>query len=296
MEPAPTPFSYDRNSLDKYLNMTLSARGKRPVRTLYPEASTKQKLLECLCGDLWKKGHFTLDCIRLKAAWKWNGKPVGNVAAFYNSVRALAEYMFPTGVKISKPSFSMYESECDVEFEIDKVVLPEEADEEISSAPDISDARACPSGALDIRDSWLVYIPFDTCSYRLGGSLLAEKRGHDGGVGPDIYDLDYFMDCCELVRELVEDGVVLAGMTVADGGLATAMGRFCENCGAGMDISGIKEALGESDSVKVAFGEVPGVLIQIADEEFDYLDSQMLLQDVAYYPLGHPRGNGKLTI
>jgi hypothetical protein len=36
----------------------------------------------------------------------------------------------------------------------------------------------------------------------------------------------------------------------------------------------------------VLFGEIPGVLIQVSDENYDYVDSQFLLQDVAYYPVG----------
>ena len=33
---------------------------------------------------------------------------------------------------------------------------------------------------------------------------------------------------------------------------------------------------------------IPGVIIQISNDNYDYVDSQLLLQDVAYYPLGHP--------
>ena len=36
------------------------------------------------------------------------------------------------------------------------------------------------------------------------------------------------------------------------------------------------------------FGEVPGVLIQIGNNDYDYLDSQLILQDIAYYPVGRP--------
>jgi hypothetical protein len=32
------------------------------------------------------------------------------------------------------------------------------------------------------------------------------------------------------------------------------------------------------------------VLIQISDENYDYVDSQFLLQDIAYYPVGRPTG------
>ena len=55
-----------------------------------------------------------------------------------------------------------------------------------------------------------------------------------------------------------------------------------------MDLSGILASYQEEDRTKVLFGEVPGVLIQISDENYDYVDSQFLLQDIAYYPLGHP--------
>ena len=33
---------------------------------------------------------------------------------------------------------------------------------------------------------------------------------------------------------------------------------------------------------------MPGVVIQIQDADFDYLDAELLLQDVAFFPLGHP--------
>ena len=44
----------------------------------------------------------------------------------------------------------------------------------------------------------------------------------------------------------------------------------------------------ENDATRILFGEIPGVLIQISDNDYDYFDSQMILQDIAYYPLGHP--------
>ena len=40
--------------------------------------------------------------------------------------------------------------------------------------------------------------------------------------------------------------------------------------------------------LKVLFGEVPGVLLQVSAIDYEYLDSQLILQDVAYYPVGKP--------
>ena len=40
--------------------------------------------------------------------------------------------------------------------------------------------------------------------------------------------------------------------------------------------------------MRILFAEVPGVVVQITDADFDYLDAELLLQDVAFFPLGHP--------
>ena len=53
-------------------------------------------------------------------------------------------------------------------------------------------------------------------------------------------------------------------------------------------LKGLETAYGEKDCIRILFSEVPGVIIQIRDSDYDYVDSQLLLQDIAYYPLGHP--------
>jgi phosphoribosylformylglycinamidine synthase len=141
---------------------------------------------------------------------------------------------------------------------------------------------------IPCEDSQILYIPFDTASFKLGGSLLAELKGHNGGPAPYIMDPDYFIDCYEVVREMVEDGIVMAGATVGDGGIACAAGKMCINTGMNLNISGIMSSYMEEDSTKILFSEVPGVLIQVSESNLDYVDSQLILQDVAYYSLGGP--------
>ena len=53
-----------------------------------------------------------------------------------------------------------------------------------------------------------------------------------------------------------------------------------------IDASGLISSYQPTDSTKVLFSEVPGVLVQVAEDNYDYFDSQLLLQDVAYYPVG----------
>ena len=296
-----TTFIYDKSRNEEYAVMTANASGTdRPFTMLYPEHFTRLHIANALTSRLWSTGHFRLGNLRLWAQWDWNTLPTGNMASFYSSVSAASDYIYSLGVRMSDYLFIEGEGENSARF---FAWLPETeiADEEDihdpilfksspyeSRHPWIGDERKCPATLTDDPDSWLIYIPFDTCPFRLGGSLLAQINGHNGGPAPQIQDADYFIDCYEVVRELVEDGIISAGISIGNGGLAAAAVKFCERTGAEIDTSGIMASYQESDVARILFGEIPGVLIQISDNDYDYFDSQMILQDIAYYPLGHP--------
>lgn len=299
-EPPVTRFTYDNGRDKEYLEDCLQASAEeRSFRMLYPDTFTRQRLAYTLINRLWNDGHYRLGDLGVWARWSWNTRPLGNMAAFYSSAEAVNSYLFDLGVKLQDYVFEEVDEESYARF---YAWLPEkdgEADEDTqelqfksspyeSRHPWISEERKCPDRMADVPSSWIIYIPFDTCPFRIGGSLLAQTQGRNGGVGPVIHDPDYFIDCYEVVRELVEDGIVMAGMSVGDGGLATAAAKFCSGGGFDMDISGIMSSYQEHDSTRLLFSEVPGVLLQISDNDYDYLDSQLILQDIAYYPIGHP--------
>lgn len=91
-----------------------------------------------------------------------------------------------------------------------------------------------------------------------------------------------------MVRELVEDRIVLAGATVGEGGLIKTIRGMAEGTGLTLDISDVMRSYQEQNPLRILFSELPGVVIQIRDADFDYLDAELLLQDVAFFPLGHP--------
>ena len=291
-EPPLSAFTYNPDKEREYLEKTTSASNEeRPFRLLYPENFTRIQIAKAFLGRLWSKGHFKLGNLKLWAQWEWDTKPVGNMSAFYRSVESASGYIYGLGVTLEDYLFIEDDEICNAKF----YAWLEDADEHLfksspfeSRHPWISEERQCPFTIVDDPDSWLIYVPFDTCGYRLGASLLTEVEGHNGGKAPDMADPDYFIDCYEVVRELVEDGFVMAGITAADGGLFTAANKMCGKSGIKMDISGIMASYQEADRARVLFGEVPGVIIQISNDNYDYVDSQLLLQDVAYYPLGHP--------
>lgn len=302
-EPPLASFVYDGQKEPAYLQQTLeSSVEEREFRMLYPEHFTKLQIAKALLSRLWSKGHFKLGNLKLWAQWEWNTRPLGNMAAFYRSAEAASSYIYGLGVKLEDYLFiegdgsshamfyawldEAYDGPTDFPTEDKSGVLIKSPYE--SSHPWINEERECPSVIEDAPESWIIYIPFDTCRFKLGDSLLTQVNGYNGGKAPEIDDPDYFIDCYEVVRELVEDGFVIAGANVADGGLITAARRMCGNYGIDMDIKGIMTSYQEDESSRILFGEVPGILMQISNENYDYVDSQLLLQDIAYYPVGRP--------
>lgn len=304
-----------------------SAAQDREFNVLYPESFARQRVASALIDTLWLDGEFRLEDLRIWAEWSWNSDPVGNMAAFYNSVQSVTEYVYDLGVEVQGYLYEDGKGECvnsyfatlasygdeddDTEDEAELEDVPDKDWEEddapaedrlwtVGGSADVNfdvnrdvwmgDERMCSARLVSNAGSFLVYVPFDTCSPKLGGSLFAKTLGCNGGPAPAIADPDYFIDCYEVVRDLVSDGVVLASRTVCDGGLAAAAMKLASGSGMGvrLNVNGVCSACGETDVMKVLFAEIPGGLLQISDNDSDYIDSQFLLQDVAYYRVGRP--------
>ena len=304
IEPPLSASTYDCEKVQELMDLTVAGAGtERAFRMLYPDHFTRLQIAQALISRIWSKGHFRLGDLRLWAQWDWNTRPVGNMAAFFSSISEASDYIYGLGVRLTDYIFIESDQTSSARF---FAWLPEDEDSEDeggqeeaphsmlfkapyeSSHPWISEERQCPRNIVCDQESQIIYIPFDTCPFKLGGSLLDEMSGRSGGMAPNMKDPDYFIDCYEVVRELVEDGVVIAGMSVGDGGLATAARVMAQECGLDLNISGLMASYQETDPIKVLFGEVPGVLLQVSDSEYDYFDSQLTLQDVAYYPVGKP--------
>lgn len=301
VDPVLTPLDVDNDRIDLYMELVSSAEKKMSLA--FAGTYTRIRLLSSILDSLWRKGHFRLGDISLKADWQWDTAPVGASSAFYESVQSVADFMDSLGIKLSSYSFRRSDESC-LTFEPALSRDTEDSDEIFvkeafrSEHPSMENKRACPSVFADNPDSWIIYVPFETCDFRLGGSLLAQTLGLGGGVALQIGDADYFMDCFEVVRELVEDGIVLAGATVSEGGLYKVLKRMASDVtDIDADLSGLVGSYEESNVVRLLFAEVPGVLLQIKDSDFDYLDAELLLQDVAYFPLGHPvEGSGRISV
>ena len=304
-DPSPSANEFHVRSIQSYLSKVSSLMGAaRNCPVAFPEPFTKSRIAKALLDTLWMKGHFRLSDLALIARWRWMGKPLGNMAAFYSSVEAAADYINELGISLNSYSFNESEKFCQASFKVaasDRITeedLEIDPDEEFdlpgnapfgSDHPVLGRRRAVADKIVPDPESWIIYVPFDSCEFRLGNSLLCDTLGQNGDTFPEVGDADYFIDCFEVVRELVEDGVVKAGATVGDGGLAMALKALTTHGpGARVSVDDVCKAYAEPLPVRVLFGEVPGVVLQIADIDYDYVDAELLLQDVAYFPLGHP--------
>lgn len=286
--------------ISDYLSAVRSSSRKIPLSCM--DSYTRCGIASALVDAMWRQGHFRIGDLLISVHWRWNEDPVGAMAAFYDSVRAAADYVDALDLRFSGYHYTVSGGLPSMSFNV--ALADDDLDEEAiaADAARAADAcmmkgRVCPETLFPDGRSWVIYIPFDSSDYCLGGSLLAQSLGL-GGAAPKIEDADYFLDCYEVVREFAEDGLLLSAATVGEGGLLTAASRMSRGgVGADLDISDLLHSVQETNAAKVLFAEVPGALIQVRDSDFDYVDAELLLQDVVYFPLGHPNLTGeKVTV
>jgi phosphoribosylformylglycinamidine synthase len=93
----------------------------------------------------------------------------------------------------------------------------------------------------------------------LSGSHWAWRRGHKAGEPPAL-DLDAHAAVCGVVRDLVNDGLVLGVHDTADGGLAVALAEMAVASGVGATIAAPEDAL-----LSWLFGEAPSRFVLSVD-------------------------------
>lgn len=286
----------DPSLIQDYLSKVLVAQ--RVFSTIFPQEYTRAQIEKALIDCIWRLGNFRIGDLCLDAKWVWNDTQIGNMAALYSSVEATVEYLDALGLCLRY--YGEQNGPCAVDFGVDLrpgIDADSLVERPFGSAKPRLGAASLPSTLQNDPKSWIVYIPFDTSQYRLGGSALAHSIGIKPAVAPEVNDPDYFLDCYEVVRELIEDGIVLSGTTVCEGGLLSALKRMTTPAtGAIIDVTDLRHATAEDDPIRLLFSEVPGVIVQIRDIDFDYIDAELLLQDVAFYPIGHPCEGGSVQL
>ena len=206
--------------------------------------------------------------VRLSANWMAACGQPGEDATLFDTVRAVGEQLCPElgiAIPVGKDSLSMRSAWREGD-EPRAVVAPVSLI--VSAFAPVGDVRRSLTPELR-RDpgSRLLLIDLGAGRNRLGGSCLAQVYGAIGNTPPDLDDPALLKAFFAAIRELGDQGCLLAYHDRSDGGLGvTALEMaFAGNVGVQLD-------LGEVNNLLAAlFAEELGALVQVATGQLSHV-------------------------
>ena len=271
----------------------VTAMGHAPQAGLAdPKAGSVLSVAEALTNVVWaplgRKGDNTaqpLDYVSLSANWMWPCRSQkGEDARLYEAVQALSDFCCAIHVNVptGKDSLSLTQQYPGGE----KIISPGTVI--VSAGGEVSNVKQTVSPVLvNDKNSSIYHIDFSFDAQRLGGSAFAQSLGKVGSDVPTVKNPEYFVDCFNLVQELIKRGWVMAGHDISAGGLITTLLEMTfANTHGGMHIN--LHDLKSDDVVKTLFAENPGVVIQVSDEHKHELRKLFEDAGVGYAKLGYP--------
>jgi len=163
----------------------------------------------------------------------------------------------------------------------------------ISAAGEVTDVRKIVEPVLRLHQhSALVYIDMARDDFKLGGSSFAQYKNRLGTAAPTVTDPGYFVKAFNLLQNLVEEGIILAGHDISAGGLVTTLLEMCfanSTGGLEVDISGIP---GETGAI--LFSEKPGVVIQVDDPHI--ISALLEKEGILHHIIGRPIEGRELVL
>ena len=234
--------------------------GHAPVVALIDaEAGSRIAIAKALTNLVWAPLTYGLSGVSLSANWMWPCKNPGEDARLYAAVQAVSDFTIRLGINIptGKDSLSMTQKYPDgsVVYSPGTVI--------ISAVGEVSDVKKVISPVLiNEPEGAFVYINFSGDSLKLGGSSFAQVINQLGDNAPDVPDAAYFVKGFELIQEMINKGMILAGHDISAGGFITTLLEmtFADTL-LGMDLD--LSAIGINDPVQLFFNENPGVVIQV---------------------------------
>ena len=274
--------------------VALDYRGKAGIATAIghapqagladPAAGSVLSVAESLTNIVWAPLTEGLDSVSLSANWMWPCRSQkGEDARLFAGVKALSDFCCALQVNVptGKDSLSMTQKYPDGT----KVISPGTVI--VSSGGEVSDIRKVVSPVVQNKDSVLYHIDFSFDELKLGGSAFAQTQGKVGSDVPTVQNPEYFRDAFMAVQQLVNDELLLAGHDISAGGLVTCLLEMCfANTKGGLKVN--LDEMGEKDLVKQLFAENPGVVIQVAKENVEKVETILADAGVGFAKIAEP--------
>ncbi|RMW99650.1 phosphoribosylformylglycinamidine synthase [Allofranklinella schreckenbergeri] len=272
----------------------MSMGERSPVAALNAPASGRLAIAEAITNLL--AAPIELARVKLSANWMAACGEPGEDADLYATVRAVGLELCPAlgiSIPVGKDSLSM-RTVWQHEGQPRKVTSPVTL---IASAfctlPDITDTLT-PQLNRDEADTTLILIDLGRGQMRMGGSMLAQVLGQEGGATADLDDAQDLVRLVDAVNQLRREGKLLAYHDRSDGGLLATVAEmaFAGRVGVALNVDLlVTEGDGISDSraeygdaknwaqqisarreeltLKALFNEEPGVVLQVRTAERD---------------------------
>ena len=248
------------NSFDAYGGEAMAMGERTPVAVLNAPASGRLAVAEAITNILAADiGELTE--IRLSANWMAACGEPGEDADLYATVRAVSvELCASLGITIpvGKDSLSMRTAWRDAAGE-HAVIAPVSLI--VSAFAPVRDVRSTLTPELDAgQASRLVLIDLGAGKDRLGGSCWAQVHATPGGEPADLDHPDLLSALFHAMRELKDEGLVIAYHDRSDGGVMITLLEmaFAGHCGLAIDLGSVRDVLA------ACFSEELGAVLQVA--------------------------------
>ena len=229
--------------------------GSAPSVALIDSAKGSQMAIaEALTNVVFAPLKDQIKSVSLSANWMWPAKNSGEDARLYKAVKGASDFAIALGINIptGKDSMSMTQKYPDGS----KVFSPGTLI--VSTVAAVKDVAKVVKAAMQSVESDFYYIPFvKDSNFALGGSAYYQTLNLVGNDIPEI-DADYFKNSFNAVQNLIDEGIVLAGHDVSQGGMITTLLEmaFAKSKG------GMKLNFGSAPLASL-FSEQPGVVLQV---------------------------------
>ena len=246
------------SSYAEYSGEAMAMGERAPVAVLDAPASGRLAVAEAITNILAADIH-ELGDIRLSANWMAACGEPGEDAELYATVRAVSELCTTLGITIpvGKDSLSMKTTWRDDGAE--RCVLAPVSLIVSAFAP-VRDARLTLTPQLDLaQPSRLLLIDLGAGKNRLGGSCWAQVHQQAGGAPADLDSPALLKSLFAALRELKDQGLMLAYHDRSDGGLLVTLLEmvFAAHCGLRVDLGSV------SDLIAASFAEELGAVVQV---------------------------------
>lgn len=253
--PLHTPLSDYAVVAQSHFNYTgaVTAIGEQPIKGLLsPQAMGELCIGEMLTNIMWVKVTRLQD-IKCSGNWMWALKHEGEKYALYEACQAMCKTAIALGIAFDggKDSLSMSMRIQNRDIKSPRSLV-------VSGYVTCNDIRKKVTSDFKELGNKVLFIDLGEGKQRMGGSAIAHVFNQIGDEAPNMVSTVKMQKCFEVVQELIERNLIVAGHDRSDGGLITTILESCFAGNVGIEI----KIPNDVDIIEYLFNEELGIIIE----------------------------------